>query len=576
MKEQTQVFCDNLEKDVVDWLKSESLNVCEGSLGKIIDVKPERYGLASSLPISKNWDFPTNLHEYDVIIEDMHHTKHEDYKLHCDRNEIIEQGRECYLSIFSPYNEFDPIPFTTSAIGNKLRDKIDAPIIIVLFQEQYYTNEYKVLSHVESGIVNQIKVSNYEFIHNYCKKDISGDQVELADNQLSKAIFDGLLDEISYCQTYKSPLIHNSNDELVIPDWFIPLLTNKQGDIVSYIELDKNQYVFMLPRVKNKKAVLQALFTNCLYCNLSQYFPLQTKNSWLEKPSYALSKVVEKRKLKEELTAKYHHDLEIIESDIKQIKDHHRFLYGLLTDTGAELVNDMVEYLHWLGYSQAIAYDDENPDGLLEEDVQIDQGDKGLIIMEVKGIHHTSKDNECSQISKIRRRREKKRKKMDVMAHYVVNHQRGIEPTSRQIPPFTDTQIQDAINDERGLMYTYQLFNLFFDIENKYITKDEACECFKQTGLVDFYSMFIKLGKPYQYYQDSKVICLDIKDTKVEVGDLFYYEDQYGRLHRTEVIDIQENKKSLSEVSSGRIGFCLSEAVPRNKEIMIKYNEKLT
>ena len=165
---------------------------------------------------------------------------------------------------------------------------------------------------------------------------------------------------------------------------------------------------------------------------------------------------------------------------------------------------------------------------------------------------------------------------MDVMAHYVVNHQRGIEPTSRQIPPFTDTQIQDAINDERGLIYTYQLFNLFFDIENKYITKDEACECFKQTGLVDFYSMFIKLGKPYQYYQDNKVICLAINDTQVKVGDLFYYEDQHGRLHGTKVVDIQENKKSLSEVSNGRIGFCLSEAVPRNKEIMIKYNEKLT
>ena len=88
--------------------------------------------------------------------------------------------------------------------------------------------------------------------------------------------------------------------------------------------------------------------------------------------------------------------------------------------------------------------------------------------------------------------------------------------------------------------------------------------------------MFIKLGKPYQYYKDNKVICLDIKDTNVKVGDLFYYEDQYGRLHRTNVIDIQENKKSLSEVSNGKIGFCLSEAVPRNKEIMIKHKEKLT
>ena len=68
----------------------------------------------------------------------------------------------------------------------------------------------------------------------------------------------------------------------------------------------------------------------------------------------------------------------------------------------------------------------------------------------------TSKDEECSQIFKIKSRRMKELKRFDVFGLYIVNHQKHLPPLNRENPPFTENQIQDAINDERGLLTTWQ------------------------------------------------------------------------------------------------------------------------
>ena len=84
---------------------------------------------------------------------------------------------------------------------------------------------------------------------------------------------------------------------------------------------------------------------------------------------------------------------------------------------------------------------------------------------------------------------------------YIVNNERGKEPLKRQIPPFTDHQIKDAEYSCRAMVYTYQLFNLYFEIENGILTKEEARKAFLQDGLVDFHTDFKELGMPYSYYQ---------------------------------------------------------------------------
>ena len=75
------------------------------------------------------------------------------------------------------------------------------------------------------------------------------------------------------------------------------------------------------------------------------------------------------------------------------------------------------------------------------------------------------------------------------------------------------------------MLYTAQLFALHSDIEKGYVTKEFARSCFMRPGLADFHTGFIPVGKPYNYYQNDTVICLELNGVKVSVGDTLYYKD---------------------------------------------------
>ena len=190
----------------------------------------------------------------------------------------------------------------------------------------------------------------------------------------------------------------------------------------------------------------------------------------------------------------------------------------------------------------------------------------GLLVIEVKGINGTSKDAECSQISKVRRRREKQRGKFDVSALYIVNHQRCIEPIKREMPPFNTTQIQDAINDERGLAYTWQLFNLYFNIENGLISKEEARMRFMSEGLLDFNPKLTELGIPYNYFQHNTIACLDIGDNEIRIGDTLAYE-RNERYYLVNIEDLQIDHVPHQSAQNAKVGIKLSSAVP-NKHLI--------
>lgn len=243
----------------------------------------------------------------------------------------------------------------------------------------------------------------------------------------------------------------------------------------------------------------------------------------------------------------------------------------MLTDTEDELVNDIVSYLKWLGFEDVKKADNQVEEGgLLQEDIQIKLKENDLLIIEVKGVHGTSTDNECAQIGKNILRRFHEHKYHSVYGLYIVNNEIGKEPLKRTLPPFNNTQIQDAKNSYRGLAYTYQLFNLYFEIQDGIITKKEAKECLLDVGLVDFRKNFKSLGEPYGYFKHNTIICLEIQNTEIKIGDFFYFEDSRKRLQKVEIKSIEQENTPVSSVSNGKTGFGLVNAVPRGAEILIK------
>ena len=124
----TRVLCVDMEQDIIDFLKSESMEVYDGKLGPFIDARNFDSNW-DVLPLKVNLHVPDNLHEYSVIIEDLsahRETIPYDYQANNVRQKFFdtENSFRC-LCLKRPQNIFDPIPFGASLIKHELKSKDD-------------------------------------------------------------------------------------------------------------------------------------------------------------------------------------------------------------------------------------------------------------------------------------------------------------------------------------------------------------------------------------------------------------------------------------------------------------------
>ena len=410
-------------------------------------------------------------------------------------------------------------------------------------------------------------------MNNFTLNAKCGDRIIVADNKLAKMLFVGLEEQISYVQTYFHSYHYDTDGITRINNKnFLPLLTNGQGEIISYAYYEENKCItIMFPILLDKRLLLERLFKDFLYQTFSELFPMQKENSWLTNREYELPEILKLNRDKEEALRIYEESIAQKDKAIKDIREKYNYLFDMLTESGETLVNKVKRYLEWLGFDNVQSMDEEVKEGEdFQEDLQIHLDNNELLIIEVKGLHGTSKDNECSQISKIELRRIHERKYSNVHALYIVNNERGKEPLKRQIPPFTETQIKDAEFAHRAMAYTYQLFNLYFEIESGIISKEEARNALFQNGLVDFRSNFKSIGKPYDYFKNNKVACVELHDTILSVGDKVYFEDDRKRLNVVEIVNIQVNRQNTQTARDGKVGIEFNMKVPKGAVLLYK------
>ncbi|MPM05507.1 hypothetical protein SDC9_51797 [bioreactor metagenome] len=562
--ERTKICCLDVSQDIVDFLSIDH-DVYNGSLGKKVNVGI-KLGTKNLL---LNYDFPKNLHEYEVIIDDMQKT---DIIIYFENDHVRKNVTGDSLSyIVSNYPEtlFDPIPMGCFMLKYELQNKKDRTPIKILFQDSKTERKYQLLN------VSMVKsyseqYSNYIHIEDFSDKKLTGEKVELCEHWAAKVLFSKHIGKIRYYQTFKSPKIYNDEKHIYEDDPnFIPLLKNNNGEIISYIWATNEEINFMLPQLEEKLELIKTLFNEILYSKFSQYFPTIKAALWTNNENYFLPGHKELLIAKEENKKTFEEKDKEFENQIDENKNRYDFLHKILTETGEQLVDAIIDYLKWLGFDSICSKDKTAENGLLEEDIQIDLGNKGLLIIEVKGINGTSKDYECSQIQKIKYRRCEERGKFDVNALYIVNNERNIEPLKRTIPPFNEQQIKDAVNEKRGLLYTWELFNLYLNVENGIMTKDEARERVLTYGLVEFVPVMISLGIPYKYYQNNTVVCIELSDYELRIGDYLFYEKK-GRYYKEKIIEIKQEDEKLEAARNGKFGFKLSDKVPQNKSLYIK------
>ena len=570
INERPRICCIDIDEKVVKNLCESGFNVYSGTLGN--KVKVPNKGRHDNHQLLLNYDFPANIHEYDIFIIDLKNGKTIDYKPE-DHFRENHTGKSA-ISLLSSYPEtiFDPRPLSSVILHRQLSQIGSRPHMIITFTMESYEIEYETIIISEGSARRNSSEKHHIYSYagyvplsepKYGKEMIIEDMRQDLKNMLEKSLKDS-----TYSQTFHHPTTWSNESRIPDPK-YKPLVKNSSNDIVSFIEKREELFLFYFPQISDKKEFLYDFLTKQAPDLLPDLFPFSTTFSWKQNQDYWLPNHNELLNDKELIEKEYKAKINSKEKEIESNLRKYSFLHDILSESGDELVKALEKYLKWLGFENVINVDEQNTENtVLEEDIQIEL-ENGLLIIECKGIGGTSTDSDCSQISKIKYRRCKERNSFDVYALYIVNHQRYLPPLNRKNPPFTENQIQDAVNDERGLLTTWQLFNLYEEIENGLIDKNRARQELLKYGYVEIKPDVQEIiDEPKEFFKDGRVCIVNIKNIELKLGEEILIEKN-GKFISATIEGIQLDGKPVSAVSSGEVGLQLNKSI-KKKSILWK------
>lgn len=571
INERPRICCIDIDNNSIDLLEQNGFNIYSGSLGKKINVpnttRKENHHLLL------NYNFPSNLHEFDIIILDLESNNTIPYNLD-DHIRKSHTGKSA-LAILSSYPEtvFDPRPLSSLILNSLLNQIGSRPHIIIAFTVGSYSIEYETIRITEGYPERQgIEKHNiYSFDGDVpLSTPKQGKEMTVSvDREDLRKLLESHLSKTIYNQTFYHTTIWAASKQIPNPD-IVPLIKNSSGDIVSLCKFRKNSTVFYFPQIEDKGGFLNSFLTRIAPDIMPELFPFSTTFSWKESQDYWLPKHKNLLEQQKSIQIEYDDKLKIMELNIINNKEQYSFLHEILTESGDKLVDALIKYFNWLGFTKIDKIDEEKTESkILEEDIKIELTN-GILIIECKGIGGTSTDADCSQISKIKHRRCKERGKFDVFALYIVNHQRYLPPLNRQNPPFTDIQKQDAINDERGLLSTWQLFKAYKEIESGILLKDDVKSNLLNFGYIELLPRnLVLIDEPQEIFKDGEVCIVNVSNVELRISEEILVEKD-GIFEKNIIEGIQLNDNAVSSADNGELGLKLKYRIKRKSKLWKK------
>jgi len=562
-----KICCVDVDKSSLDALTNNGYSIYKGSLGGIVNVPNKRRDEYHHLLL--DYDFPINFHEYDILILDLTNEVKKDFKPVEITDRQTRSQKILSLICSFPTTVFDPRPLTSSILGKRVREVKNRKFIQIVFASEQYEVDYEVVEITNEYPQRHPNEKHQLYDFDYLPLGTARTGTEASILNVRDDIYQLLnkhINELTYEQTFHHPTVWNSKESKnVLSEDVFPLMKNINDEIISLVQFEGNFITFVFPNFKNKKDFLTDFLKNVLPSLYPEVFPFSTQFKWIENAEYYLPNHKELLEEQNDLRTEFEKNLLAIESKIEDNTKKFSFLHALITETGDKLVSSVFSFLKWLEFKNVIIKDEQST-SLKEEDVQVEL-DNGILVIEVKGIGGTSTDGECSQVSKIKHRREKERKSFDVFALYIVNHQRYLPPLNRTNPPFNEQQIADAISDERGLLSTWQLFNLYNEINAGLISKEEARSQILQFGHVTFKpKLSANIGQPKEILKGGMVVILDILNTEIKVNDTIIVE-KGGAYTKTKIISLQLDDKAAQKATNGEVGIKLDMKISKNSTL---------
>lgn len=563
----------DVDPKTVESLQLRGMNCASATLGATVNVPNKVQG--STYQCLLNYEFPDNLHEYDVIVVDLQNERIVEYDPCCHvRSHARGYVQRAFVSAY-PETAFDPRPAASKTLGNQLQTLREKHTVCIVFAARNYMAEYHLVEISPTGTqrLKPVSFHLYEFYNDMPEMvGLRGmDTRVLIDSSTELgALLRRHNETTKYDAAFGHPKCWNGQ-QFVESDDFVPLMAAASGETISFVHIRQKNYTFVFPAIADKEAFLVDLMERVLPEMFPDIFPFSTQFMWIKNAAYMLPNEEALLSEKEEIKRMFESDLARIDARIEANHEEHKHLHDLLTESGSALVKSIEQFFLWLGFPQVVSVDEAQPE-VREEDLSIDEGSR-LLVVEVKGIAGTSTDDDCAQISKVRNRRSRERNKLDVFGLYLVNHQRYLPPEKRLNPPFSDTQIRDAENDERSLLTTYELFKLYFNIRNGFVSKEDAREALFRKGLVHFMpSGCVRVPGPHEVHYNGFVVVFQADGLSVSQGQTVVVSDG-GRYRSVQIVEIQVDGRSVERVTSGEIGVKLSEPISRNAELWLRCSD---
>lgn len=563
--ETPRIFFLNFDGSIIQSFRKMNFNCSGGSLGTPLKINRN---YSEDVICYLNHEISKDIHEYEIVIIYVEDKKSINYDPKFLEKLKIHGNKAQFLISKSPETDFNPQPFVGSIIMGIIQQILKRGGIVVIFAGDYSIIEYNFVEVPNTyGMIKNPKCNSYSFLPiNPTYNSKFGKETSI----IPKSVFNETLSKYSYDFEYHviiSPMMKWDDKKLIPDECFHPLMVNKDNEIVSFAYQYENGLILYLPKISQIVPFLKDILENDLPNISPNLFPYNTQHRWLEDSQYLLPHEHEYHERINQLTTEFISHKNRIIQDIIENKTKYECLHKLLIENSNELVISVIHFLLWLGFSNVRNMDEETEN--LDEDIQVDIAN-GLLVIEVKGIFGTSKDEECSQISKIRYRRIKERGKPDVKALYIVNHQRNIPPHLRNNPLFSINQINDAENDDRGLLTTYQLYKLFYWIKSGIITKEQAREQILKIGLVDFKPInTIEIEPPEKILKEGMVIIIKSPSELSQKDQIIIF--RHSNYFITNIQSIQNHDKIVDTVDEGTtIGVQVDFAIKKSDRLYLK------
>lgn len=512
------------------------------------------YDTASHRPLEIPYssDLPSNLHEAEIVVIDTG-LRGAFVKGHSS-TKVIYRHTPSVVDLF-------PLDMNTALSNIFSTKKLQ---LLFIFCESYNEEVYTLQN--EAGQTSQYSTNTYCFPNNYGvypsiregnrMKVVEGDKgIEI------KQCLEKYLLKSNYNFVFQVHQDEKSQD--------LPLLVNEAGECVSFLRKMGSKVVFFFPEIYDKAGLLLDLFNNVLpdigFC--SEIFPNHGSFRWINDFSYIslgernkLIDIDNEIKRHEETLSSLKEEYERVHSRDENVK-----LRAMLKETGDDLVSAVKWFLEYIGFTNVVDPDkdvDVDAGEVFEEDLNFEYNGVHFLL-EVKGIGGTSTDAQCAQISKIALRRKKANPGNTYKAVYIVNHRRYKAPKERDIIPFNDNQIEDAEMAQRGMTFTYELFNIYYMIEAGIISKEAVRDAFKQEGLINFRQSLHKLEFNH-CYKGSLVYSLGIPEGgsfTITKADKIAIQDNENHWHRLSIKSLQIDRVDHEEVRNGKVGIKVDRLV---------------